>query len=117
MRLTVVFDGPPPAGAPAVENLGRVAVRYSGDSSADELILRLLPNQGRASEWVVVSNDRALGAKARVRGATIRTLEEWRSRKSARPKRATREPKLSSHEVADWEEYFSSGEDDESSER
>jgi hypothetical protein len=115
MRLTVVFDGPPPAGAPAVEDLGRVTVRYSGNSSADELILRLLAGQARASEWVVVSDDRALGAKARDRGATIKTLKEWRSRKTAQPKQATREPRLSSHEVADWEAFFSGGGDDQSS--
>jgi hypothetical protein len=112
VSLTLVFDGPPPTGSPAIENLGRVTVRYSGSSSADELILRLLSTQGRASEWVVVSDDRALGREVRDRGASVRTLREWRSRKIERPKRAAREPKLSSHEVADWEKYFSTGEDD-----
>ena len=112
MNLTVVFDGPPPAGSPATEHLGRVTVRYSGSSSADELILRLLPSQGHASEWVVVSDDRALGDKVRSRGAAVRTLEQWRCRKTRKPKRATREAKLSSHEVADWEAYFSSGGED-----
>ena len=112
MSLTVVFDGPPPAGSPAVENLGRVTVRYSGSSTADDLILGLLPPRGRASDWVVVSDDRALGQKVRDRGAAMRTVKDWRSRKTAGPKRASREPKLSSHELADWERYFSSGEDD-----
>jgi predicted RNA-binding protein with PIN domain len=108
MSLTVVFDGPPPAGSPETEHLGRVTIRYSGRSSADELILRLLPSEGRASNWVVVSDDRALGKRVRDRGASVRTLKEWRSRRSRKPVRTTREPKLSSHEVADWEEYFSS---------
>lgn len=112
MSLTVVFDGPPPAGSPDTEHLGRVTVRYSGGSSADDLILRLLPAKGRASEWVVVSDDRALGTRVRDRGARVRTLTEWRSRRSRQRARATREPKLSSHEVSDWEGYFSSGGDD-----
>lgn len=117
ITLIVVFDGPPPPGSPAVEHMGRVTIRYSGISAADDLILDLLPPQGRASDWVVVSDDRALGRKVRDRGATVRTLRQWRSRRTGRPKKATREPKLSSHEVADWEEYFSSAGDDEDLER
>ena len=112
ISLIVVFDGPPPAGSPAIEHLGRATVRYSGTSTADDLILDLLPPSGRASDWVIVTDDRALGRKVRDRGATVRALKEWRSRKIGKPKRATREPKLSSHEVANWEEYFSSGGDD-----
>ena len=49
MSLTVVFDGPPPVGSPDPEHLGRLTVRYSGASSADDLILRLIPRSGRAS--------------------------------------------------------------------
>ena len=117
MSLTVVFDGPPPSGSSDTEHLGRVTIRYSGAASADELILRLLAKQGGASSWVVVTDDRELGAKARDRGAKVRTLREWRSRKSRKRKSKTTEPKLSSHEVADWQAYFSAGGDDESSER
>ncbi len=117
MSLIVVFDGPPPAGSPEIEHLGRVTIRYSGSSTADDFILDLLQSRGRASDWVVVSDDRALGREVRERGATVRTLRDWRSRKTAGAKRTTREPKLSSHEMADWEEYFSSGRDDESSQR
>jgi len=112
MSLTVVFDGPPPVGSPNPEHLGRLTIRYSGASSADELILHLLPRSGRASEWVVVTDDRALRDRVCERGAQVRTLGEWRSRRSRKPRRVSREPKLSSREVADWEAFFSSDGDD-----
>jgi len=112
MSLTVVFDGPPPVGSPDPEHLGRLTIRYSGASSADDLILRLLPKAGRASEWVVITDDRALRGRVSERGAQVRTLQEWQSRRPRKPRREPREPKLSSREVADWETFFSSREDD-----
>jgi hypothetical protein len=111
MRITVVFDGPPPLGTPEIEHLGRVTVRYSGAKSADAVIVALLPSRRRATEWVVVTDDRALAARVRERGARHRRLAEWSGKKRpARPRR-TLEPKLSSHDIADWEAYFSPGED------
>ena len=113
MSLTVVFDGPPPVGSPDPEHLGRLTIRYSGASSADDLILRLLPKSGRASEWVVITDDRALRDRVIEQGAQVRTLREWQSRRPRKPRRISREPKLSSREVADWESFFSSEGDDE----
>jgi len=112
MSLTVVFDGPPPVGSPDPEHLGRLTIRYSGASSADDLILRLLPRSGRASEWVVVTDDRALRDRVREQGAQVRSLSQWRARKSKKSRRPSRESKLSSHEIEDWEAYFTSREDD-----
>ena len=112
VSLTVVFDGPPPAGSPELEHLGRVSVRYSGSSSADDVIVSLLPSSGRAAEWVVVTDDRALRDRVRERGARVRTLREWRSRGTRKPRRPSREAKLSSREVADWEAFFASRDDD-----
>ena len=117
VSLTVVFDGPPPKGSPETEHLGRVSVRYSGPSSADDVIVGLLSSSGRAAEWVVVTNDRALRDRVRECGAQVRTLKEWRSRRSGEPRRPAHEPKLSSHEVVDWEAYFSSSREDEDPER
>jgi hypothetical protein len=115
--LTVVFDGPPPAGSPAVEHLGRVAVHYSGSSSADDVIVGLLKSSGRAAEWVVVTDDRALRDRVRECGAKVRTLSDWRKRRSRTGRRAAREPRLSSREIADWEAYFSSSGEDENPDR
>ena len=113
MRITVVFDGPPPGGSPAVEHLGPVTVRYSGKTSADDMILQLIPQGGRASESVVVTDDQELRRRVRARGGTIRSLAEWRRRKPRKSHPKTHEPKLSSHDVADWEAYFSSTKNDE----
>ncbi len=110
-QVTVVFDGPPPDGSPKVEHLGRVTVRYSGSSSADDLILRVLPDGTRASEWVVVTDDRELGRRVRDCGGRVLPLGEWHSRRPRQPRKPAHEPKLSSHDIADWEAFFSSGGD------
>jgi predicted RNA-binding protein with PIN domain len=112
VSLTVVFDGPPPPGSPKLEHLGRVTVRYSGRSSADDVIAGLLPSSGRAADWVVVTDDRALRDRVRDRGAQVRSLGEWRSRRSGKPRGPVREPKLSSREVTDWQAFFSSADED-----
>jgi predicted RNA-binding protein with PIN domain len=111
VSLTVVFDGPPPAGSPALEHLGRVSVQYSGTASADDVIVNLLPKGGRMSEWIVVTDDRGLRDRIRERGAQVRTLGEWRGRRRQKPRRAVREPKLSSREIEEWESYFGTVDD------
>jgi hypothetical protein len=112
VKLTVVFDGPPPTGSPALEHLGQVSVRYAGRSSADDVIVDLLRSSNRAADWVVVTDDHALRDRVRECGARVRGLQEWRTRKSPKARRGTREARLSSHEVADWEAYFATREDD-----
>lgn len=107
-ELTVVFDGPPPEGTPPIEHLGRVTVRYAAPKTADEVIVKLIPEDSRAGAWVVVTDDRELQHEVRRRGARVRSLAEWRRRRVKRSRRTTHESKLSSHEVADWEAYFSS---------
>jgi len=47
----------------------------------------------------------------------VRTLKEWRTRKTRGTRRPVREPKLSAREIADWEAYFSTGRDGEDPER
>jgi predicted RNA-binding protein with PIN domain len=108
MAVVVVFDGPPPAGAPSEESLGSVTVIYAGATKADDVIIGRLPQGGTARQWVVVTDDRALGDRARQRGAQVRRLDEWRQKRPATPKRVTRESKLSSREVQEWEAFFSS---------
>ncbi len=112
MDVRVVFDGPPPAGVPPTEHLGRVHVIYSGGRSADDVILELIPSGRPAGQWIVVTNDRGLAARVRRLGASVRSLAEWRGRR-LRPRRQRQsEPRLSSHEVTEWEEYFATGGDD-----
>jgi predicted RNA-binding protein with PIN domain len=106
VKLIVVFDGPPPPGSPELERLGQVSVRYSGQSSADDVIVSLLRSNSRAVDWVVVTDDHALRDRVRECGAQVRSLAQWRARRTPKTRRRTREAKLSSREVADWEAYF-----------
>ena len=107
MSVTVIFDGPPPAGVPERENLGRVTIVYAGSKTADDVIVGMLPSGAAAKQWVVVTDDRGLADRARERGAGVRRLAEWRGRRKQTPKASTFESKLSSREVAEWEEFFS----------
>ncbi len=114
MRVTVVFDGPPPAGTPTRELLGSVTVLYAGSSSADDVIVRQLPRGVEARNWVVVTDDRELRGRATQWGAQVRGLREWQAKPRRPAPRARPEPKLSSHDIAEWEAYFAGeGEDDE----
>lgn len=106
MSVTVVFDGPPPAGSPPEELLGRALVIYSGPRSADEVILSRIPAGRAARQWIVVTDDRGLGQRARDRGASVRALRQWQARPRKTPTGRGAEPKLSSREVSEWEEYF-----------
>lgn len=109
LDLRVVFDGPPPSGRPAVEHLGRVTVVYAGSASADDVIVGLIPSGRAAAQWVVVTDDRALGGRVRGRGASVRSVAQWCVRRRPPRRRAPSEPRLSSREVAEWEEFFASG--------
>jgi hypothetical protein len=111
LQLTVVFDGPPPAGTPDTELLGRVTVRYSGARSADDLIIALIPAGANAGQWVVVTDDRGLRGRVQRRGGAVRSLAEWRGRRPRRPPSHEAERRLSARELAEWEAYFSGGPD------
>jgi hypothetical protein len=117
-RVVVVFDGPPPAGSPAREMLGRLTIVYSGTRSADDVIMASVPSGTGARQWVVITDDLGLRTRARERGAEVRSVGTWRakllggrgSRSGAKGKpkpAAGREAKLSSREVADWKRFFS----------
>lgn len=114
LQVTVVFDGPPDGGSPPIEHLGRVTIHYSGTSTADDVILRLLPKGGGAADWTVVTDDHDLRSRVRQARGHVRSLAEWRRRRLPSPRRPAHEPKMSSHEVADWEKFFAAAEDDDS---
>jgi hypothetical protein len=112
-RVLVVFDGPPPAGSPERESLGRVSVLYAGPRSADDVIMARLGQAPRPREWVVVTGDRGLASRARARGATVRGVAEWQAKleAAARARDDDRSPAggMSPAEVQQWEAYFASG--------
>ena len=115
LRVTIVFDGPPQGGSPAIEHLGRVTIHYSGGSTADDVILQLLPKGSDVSAWTVITDDRDLRSRVRQAGGHVRSLAEWRRRRPRSPRRPTYQPKMSSHEVADWERFFAAKSDDDDS--
>ena len=106
MRVTVVFDGPPPPGSPSREALGRVTIRYAGDRSADQVILASLPGDTAARQWVVVTDDRELARRARDRGATTRSTGEWHRRLASASLRPGDDGPLTPDQLAEWEAYF-----------
>jgi hypothetical protein len=109
-RVTVVFDGPPPAGAPEREVLGPVVVLYSGGRPADDIIVGLIPGGAAARQWVVVTDDRGLRRRAADAGAGVRSIAEWSRQRPRRPApRPTSEPRLSSREIDEWAEWFERG--------
>jgi uncharacterized protein YaiI (UPF0178 family) len=113
LSVTVVFDGPPPTGAPPREHLGSVTVVYAGSATADDVIVGLLPGGAAARQWSVVTDDRGLADRVRERGATVRRLADWRRRRKQRlPRRIEMESKLSSRDVAEWEQFFAEGDED-----
>lgn len=109
LRVTVVFDGPPPPGTPPGERLGRASIRYAGSRSADDVILASLPPGDAARQWVVVTDDRELGRRARGRGSEVRSLHDWQQRLPDAPAESDRDRQLSGDEVAEWERYFAGG--------
>lgn len=108
IRLTVVFDGPPPSGTPARESLGAVSVIWSENRSADDVIVQLLPQGRAARNWSVVTDDRGLGQRVRDRGATVRSLKDWSAKLQMRAAGDPhdRDRQLSADEVAEWEMLF-----------
>ncbi len=111
ISVTVVFDGPPPDGSPATEHLGQVTIFYSGQASADDVIIGRLPSGTAARSWSVVTNDHGLAARVRERGASIRTLAQWTGRRGSktRPGKPRPRPPLRPNEVQQWEEEFTKG--------
>jgi hypothetical protein len=107
LRLTVVFDGPPPDGTPARESLGAVTVVWSEGRSADDVIVELLPRGAAASDWTVVTDDRGLGGRVRACGAKLRSLKAWAAKlRRVTPEATNRDRQLSAEEVAEWEAFF-----------
>ncbi len=75
IEIELVFDGSPDRGMRGERTAAGMSVRYAGRRSADEL-LRSLVDEGRSqigssgiAAWLVVSDDHALRASLRERGA------------------------------------------------
>ena len=76
VRIELIFDGPPDPGLSDTRIASGLTVRYGGRGSADDLIRRLVSEAADPATILVVTDDGALSADLRRRGArTART--EW----------------------------------------
>lgn len=108
-RLTVVFDGPPEAGRPKVQNFGDVQVIYAAPRSADEEIVRRIRESRDPRGVTVVTDDRALASAVAAAGARTAGIGVFQREASARMEAAPAEaakPPVSGG-VKDWERWFS----------
>lgn len=76
IRVELVFDGPPDPGARNTRIASGLVVRWSGRESADALLVRLVTEAapfsiGDAATLLVVTDDAALRAELRRRGASV----------------------------------------------
>jgi hypothetical protein len=100
-RAILFFDGDAERGA----ELGALAVRPSGAVSADEAILDEIRRSRTPREWTVVTEDRALNARARELGARAITPSSFWARLGKRP--ASASPRTEEKvDVEEWLRYF-----------
>ena len=120
-ELTVVFDGPPPAGEVA-KQMARsgICVRFSGSRSADEVIEDELASASAPGRITVVTTDRAIQHAARYRRARCIDSEVFVLELYHRPKVSKDEKppipekpvELSEAETQQWLEEFGPGLDE-----
>jgi len=106
ITVAVVFDGPPPAGTPAVERLGAVTIRYAGGRSADDVIVAGLPRGAAARQWTVVTDDRGLAARVCAAGARVEPVAAFFARTASSGGRAEKPERPSEAEIAEWLDLF-----------
>jgi hypothetical protein len=100
--VLVVFDGPSETGR-TESTLGPLTVRYSGNRSADDVIVETAARSRAPADHLVVTDDRGLEARARAAGARTLAAGEFLERISRPP--APGEP--APVDVDDWVAFFS----------
>jgi predicted RNA-binding protein with PIN domain len=69
-RITVVYDGPPPPGAPPEVHMGALVVIYAGpESDADTRIKSFIRQSRNPGAWTVVSSDKQVYSYCKWAGA------------------------------------------------
>lgn len=89
VAIEIVFDGPPDPGSGNVRVASGVTVRYAGRQTADMLLVHLVGDAARfaidsGAGILVVTDDTALGAELRRRGARTAGTR-WLAGRLARP--------------------------------
>ncbi|MGH9443654.1 MAG: NYN domain-containing protein [Thermoanaerobaculia bacterium] len=102
-RVLVVFDGPSESGRDGAA-MGPLTIRYSGNRSADDVIVEIALRSPSPADQRVVTDDRDLASRARDAGATVVPAEKFLTLiSSAVPVPASAKPV----DVPDWEAFFS----------
>ena len=101
----IVFDGPPPGAAVSPEfQIGGIRVAYSGNRTADDVILA----RARPGDTVVTA-DRDLAIRCRsLRARALDPRDFLNGLEPARRGRETEKPSDTAVDVDDWMEYFKS---------
>lgn len=110
-KLTIVFDGPPPAGGPKVQALGDVTVVHAAPKSADDEIVRRVREARDPRGVTVVTDDRLLAESVAAAGARTCGVSEF-SQGAARKLAGSSEGEERAMppvnvSVRDWERWFS----------
>jgi hypothetical protein len=99
-RAVLFFDGPAPRGG---TSLGSLTLRYSGNASADAVMLEEISRSRAPREIVLVTADRELGRRAREAGASVLGPAEFWSRFGKGGAPANETPRV---DVDEWMRYF-----------
>lgn len=109
--VTLVCDGARP-GSQSLSHGGRIELRWTGSTSADDTIRRMLAESSHARRHLVVSSDRAVQASARHFGAQVlpsdRFLEHLAvdARRTPRPAEPNRDVHLDDAATERWLREF-----------
>lgn len=103
-KFLVYFDGEDPDRSASPPG---VSVRYSAPLSTDDVILQRLRETPRASEIIVVTNDRELFLRCRNEGASALTWREFTAKMKSRRIQGGKNPDMQERvDVDDWIRYF-----------
>ncbi len=70
-RVTIVFDGSAPGGGLVQQMGGEVSVRFSGNLTADDVIIEMIHKSSQPSQLEIVSSDGAITYEARYRKCRV----------------------------------------------
>jgi predicted RNA-binding protein with PIN domain len=108
-RVTVVYDGPPPAGARKTLHLGGLMVIYAGpEKDADSVIREIIAASPDPRSWTVITTDRQVYSWCRWAGAQAKQSRDFCEELIAVSERRPGAGKNgdADDDIEEWLEYF-----------
>jgi uncharacterized protein len=107
-KMTVFFDGGDPAAGHSIRRLGMIEARFvPRSSSADAAILSYLRACKDPGNYIVVTSDQAVDARARQAGARVISADAFLRAAAASQDRARKEkPPEDPEEIDEWLRLF-----------